>query len=71
MMATVLGRTLIPVIIAWLAIGCAASLIAAVIWLTHHDATTADAGAVAGTTALVDTGPPWTGPITGTSSLWK
>jgi hypothetical protein len=71
MMATVLGRTLIPVIIAWLAIGCAASLIAAVIWLTHHNPTITNAGAVASATAVVETGPPWTGPIAGTSSLWK
>jgi len=63
------GRNLIPVIIAWLAIGCAVSLIAAVVWLTHHDHTTANTGAVAGVTALGGSGPPWTGGVSGTSSL--
>ncbi len=70
MIATARGRTLIPVVIAWLAVGCAASLIAAVIWLTHHDPTTANTGAVAGATALADFGPPWSGPSQA-SSLWK
>jgi hypothetical protein len=68
---TLIPVTLIPVVIASLAIGCAASLIAAVIWLTHHDHATASTRAVAGTTALVDFGPPWTGPPWGASSLWK
>ncbi len=71
MIVTARGRTLIPVIIAWLAVGCAASLIAAVIWLTHHNPTTANTGAVAGATALVAFGPPWTAPLSGTSILWK
>lgn len=76
MMATARGRTLIPVtlipfVIASLAIGCAASLIAAVIWLTHHDHATVSTRAVAGTTALVGFGPPWTGPPSVASSLWK
>ncbi len=71
MIVTARGRILIRIIIAWLAVGCAASLIAAVIWLTHHDLTTANTGAVAHATALVDFGPPWTGPLSGTSSPWK